>query len=205
MPLAPGESRVASEQTALPISGSGSLTAFRYSSYDVPFWARNNTRDGRWHRVGAGPTQYWSLCPEAAWAELIRYEDLKTEGELDDVRMPLWVCRVPMLGLLDLRDADAHKGWGLDTDALVADDWRRTQEAGASIRRHVKGIITASAALPGHGNVTLFGARRAVDWHSRPRLASTLPTTRAAIGRPPPGLIPHVRRRGQLAPDNRLF
>jgi len=196
---------VASEQTALPFADKGtSYTAFRFCSYDVPFRARNSTNDGRWHRAGDGPTQYWSLCPEAAWAGLIRYEGLKTEKELDQVRMPLWVSRIPSSGLLDLRDPDIQRRCGLSDEALIADDWSRTQDAGAQLRNQVVGIITYCAALPGHANVTLFGARRAVDWHSRRSLASTLPTSRVAIGRPPVGLVDHVRHIGALQ-DNSLF
>lgn len=30
----------------------------RYSSYDTPFWPRENTQPGRWHAHGAGATQY---------------------------------------------------------------------------------------------------------------------------------------------------
>ncbi len=197
---------MASEQTSLPFGDKGSsYTAFRWCTYDVPFWARNNTNDGRWHRAGDGPTQYWSLCPEAAWAELIRYEGLETEAELDEVRMPLWVCRIPSAGLLDLRERGEQNNWALDDDALIADDWTRTQNCGAILRERVVGIVTYCAALPMHGNITLFGPRRAVDWHSRPALASTLPTSRVAIGRPPPGLIDHVRRIGAPRQDDSLF
>jgi hypothetical protein len=34
---------VASEQVALQPSAPGSLTVFRYTDYDVPFWSRPNT------------------------------------------------------------------------------------------------------------------------------------------------------------------
>src|SRR5262249_46321421 len=92
--LGPGGARGGAEQKDLPIAGSpGSLTAFRYCDYDVPFWARKNTRPGRFHALGDPPTQYWALCPEAAWAKLIRHEDLRSEAELDLVRMPIWVAR----------------------------------------------------------------------------------------------------------------
>lgn len=196
---------MASEQTALAISSPGSLTAFRWCSYDVPFWARNNTRDGRWNRAGDPPTQYWSLCPEAAWAELIRAEDLHSEQELDHVRMPLWVCRVPMAGLIDLREPAQQEQWGLDDSALTRDDWQPTQAAANRLRRQAKGIITFCTALEGHGNITLFGPKRAIDWHSRPALASTVPTTLTAIGRPPPGLLAKVQRPEGPMPQERLF
>jgi hypothetical protein len=135
---------------------------------------------------------------------LIRYENLKTEGELDQVRMPLWVSRIPASGLLDLRDPGAQEDWRLDDGALIADDWTRTQHVGVQLRQRVVGIITFCAALPGHGNLTLFGARRGVDWHTRPALASTLPASRVAIGRPPPGLVELVRRLGEPQ-DKSLF
>jgi len=185
---------VASDQTALPISTAGSLTAFRYSGYVVPFWARTNTREGRWHRVGDPPTQYWALCPEAAWAELIRAEGLTTEAELDLVKMPLWVCRVPSGGLIDLREPANQEHYGITADEITSDDRARCQDVGPLVRKHARGTLADSAALPGHANLTLFGARRAVDWHTRPALASTLPATKAAIGRPPAGILERVRR-----------
>jgi RES domain-containing protein len=188
---------VASEQTLLPIAGSpGSLTAFRYCDYDVPFWVRRNTRPGRFHELGDAPTQYWALCPEAAWAELIRHEDLHSEADLDLVRMPIWVARVPRAGLIDLRIQTNQDMLGADDEALTADTWGAAQAVAQRLRRDgsVTGIISPSAALPGHANLTLFGARRAVDWHSKPTLASTLSAIRAAIGRPPEGLLKSVRR-----------
>jgi hypothetical protein len=196
-----GESRVPPEQERLSLAATSvrddsTLTAFRFSTYDVPFWTRNNTRAARWNYANDGCTQYWALCPEASWAELIRYENLTTEEELDQVRMPLWVCRIPELGLLDLRDAENQRRCDLTAEELVADAWTATQRSSTKLREEVPGILTPSSALPGHTNVTLFGPRRSVDWHTRPALASTLPTTRVAIGRPPPDLVGLVRRPG---------
>ncbi|HWK27569.1 MAG TPA: RES family NAD+ phosphorylase [Solirubrobacter sp.] len=185
-------------QTALiPVTDGSTFTAFRYSGYDVPFWDRENTRPGRWNHARGGWTQYWSLCPEASWAELLRYEEISTEAELDEVRMPLWVCRIPKLRLVDLTVPENRAAWGLTEEDLVADDWSAAQAAGVRLREAgVPGIVVPSAALPGHRNVTLFGRRRAIDWHTKTTLASTLPATRVAIGRPPPGLIPDVCRLG---------
>ncbi len=161
----------------------------------MPFWARSNTRDGRWNYGGVDSTQYWSLTPEAAWAELIRHEDLQSEEDLDLVRMPFWVCRIPTVMLVDLRLRDERERRGISDDQLIDDDWRPCQDLAERLREHVRGVISPAAALPEHANVTLFGARRAIDWHSRPALASAIPTSRAAIGRPPEGLVDHVRRR----------
>lgn len=183
----------------------GSLTAFRYSSYDVPFWVRPNTRAGRWHRAGAGPTQYWSLSPDAAWAELIRHEGLNDESELDTVRMPVWVCRVPSIILVDLRDSDAWTRHGVTEGQLLDDDWTVCQDLAAGLRAQADGVIAPCAALPDEANLTIFGARRAIGWQSLPALASAVPAARVAIGRPPSGLVDRVRRRVRPGATGRLF
>lgn len=188
-----------SEQLAVPlptVTAVGSVTLFRWTSYDVPFWARKNSRAGRWHHVGDPPTQYWSMSPEAAWAELIRAENLRTEEELDLVRMPLWACRAPSAGLVDLSSADSQSHHGITIDHLVEDSWDACQELGRQIRSDGSpGVIAPCAALDGHHNVTIFGARRKIDWRDRPALARAVPATIVAIGRPPVGLLEQVRRR----------
>lgn len=170
------------------------VVAFRWSSYDVPFWARPNTRPGRWNRLGDDPTQYWSLSPDAAWAELIRHENLRSEAELDLVRMSFWICRVPTMRLIDLRHEAERDKYDLAEDALIADDWRECQELRAVLQRRAAGVIAPCAALPDEPNLTLFGARRAIDFDARPALASAVPVAKAAIGRPPDGLVERVRR-----------
>jgi RES domain-containing protein len=196
---------VAAEPLALLPAARTEFTAFRWSSYDVPFWGRPNSRDNRWNYAQVGATQYWALTPEAAWAELIRHEDLLTEEELELVRMPIWVCRIATVMLVDLRLAAERDRHGISYDDLIDDDWTPCQRLAVVLRERVRGVITPSAALPDHANITLFGPRRAIDWHSRPALASTLPTSRAAIGRPPDGLIPRVRRHARRPPTDRLF
>ena len=196
---------MASEQVALPVSEAGSVTVFRYANYDVPFWARPNTRDGRWNKAGDPPTQYWSMTPDAAWAELIRAESLYNEEDLDLVRMPLWVCRVSLMNVLNLHDPDMLTGCGLTLDELIGDDWTPCQETAPALREEARGVIAPSAALDAHSNLTIFGARRAIDWRTKPALASTLPAAVAAVGRPPFGLIPIVRRKAGGSPQAHLF
>jgi RES domain-containing protein len=188
---------VASEQTELGLGQvvtPGRITLFRYSDYDVPFWSRQNSRPGRWHRRGDPPTQYWSMTPDAAWAELIRAENLRSEAELDLVRMPIWACRVPMVGLLNLTDIDVQDAQGITEPELVGDSWTPCQELGGKVRATCAGVIAPCAALDRHANVTIFGARRAIDWRDRPALARTVPATVVAVGRPPVGLLERVRR-----------
>jgi RES domain-containing protein len=171
------------------------LVAFRYCSYDVPFWVRPNTRPGRWHVAGAEPTQYWSLTPEGAWAELIRYEELATEEQLDEIRTTMWVCRLPRMGLADLTDDELRNRYNLTGNDLTADAWDACQHAAVEIRREARGVLAPSAALADTLNVTLFGPRRLIAFQRTPALASAVPGAIAAIGRPPRGLVGRVQRR----------
>jgi hypothetical protein len=119
--------------------------------------------------------------------------------------MPLWVCRVPVMGLLDLRELDQQAQYELDQSAQMADDWGACQDAGVAARRDAAGVITYSAALDRHWNITLFGPKRAIDWRTAPALASTLPAALAGLGRPPRGLVDEVRRPQRPMPQTRLF
>lgn len=171
------------------------LVAFRYCSYDVPFWVRPNTRPGRWHVADAEPTQYWSLTPEGAWAELIRYEALSTEEQLDEIQTAMWVCRLPRMGLTDLTDDAVRDRYNLTGEDLVADSWDTCQRAAVAIRREARGVLAPSAALADTLNVTLFGPRRVIAFQRTPALASAIPGAITAIGRPPRGLVGRVQRR----------
>lgn len=177
------------------LSSPGSLTLFRYCSYDTPFWVLKNTRSGRWHVTGDEPTQYWSSSPDAAWAELIRAERLRTEEELDLVRMPIWVCRFPSSGLLDLLSPGTQRTAMISEADLIADDWTSCQKLGAEIRESYEGVVTPCAALDGHANVTIFGPRRMIDWRKRAALASAVPACIASLGRPRPDLVQDVRHK----------
>lgn len=191
---------MASESLPLPLlEPPAEVIAFRWCTYDVPFWVRENRRAGRWNLDGDASTQYWSLSPEAAWAELIRHENLRSEEDLDLVRVPFWVCRVRAALLIDLGLSEVRERNGITTDQLISEDWSPCQQLAPHLRVNWDGVISPSAALPGEANLTLFGPRRAIGWSSRPALASALPTSRVAVGRPPPGLLPRVvyRQSGQ--------
>lgn len=177
-------------------AAAGTLFLFRYADYDTPFWDRPNSRPGRWHRVGDPPTQYWSMTPEGAWAELIRFEELTNEAELDLVRKPIWACRVTSRMAVDLRAPKQRKRHDILERALIDDDHAACQDLGAELRDSgCQLVLSPSAALDGHTNVTMFGARRMSDWRLRAPLARTLPATEVALGRPPEGLLARVRRR----------
>lgn len=199
---------MAAERTELELSSvasSGSAVLFRYSSCDVPFWVLPNTGPGRWNVAGDPPTQYWSGSPDAAWAELIRSEELRTEAEVDLVSMPLWVCRFPFAELVDLRDDAAQRAAGLALEDLIGESWSACQRAGAVLRQSHRGVIAPAAALDGHENVTIFGPKRMIDWRERHALASAVPAAVVAVGKPRAGLVERVRLRVDPAGSQRLL
>ncbi|HEY7953474.1 MAG TPA: RES family NAD+ phosphorylase [Solirubrobacteraceae bacterium] len=171
--------------------------AHRYSSYDTPFWARENSRPGRWHIRGDGPTQYMSTSTDGAWAELIRREELRTEDEVAMVSVSMWAITVNHQMIVDYSTFERAQAAGFDPAALVDEDYERCQREGARLRAlGYGGILAPSAALPDALNLTLFGPKTASTWGRAPLLASSLPATIIAKGAPPPGLLPRVRRIG---------
>ena len=172
--------------------------AFRYSNYDTPFWVRPNSASGRSHAPPDGATQYLSLSVEAAWAELIRAEELHTEDEVTLIRMPMWVADLHVAKIADYGDFDKAKAAGFSPEALIDDNYTFCQEEGQRLRGlGFKGVIAPSAALPGSTNLTLFGPRIASSWESPPILASSIPTHQIAVGSPPAGIVGRVRFRGE--------
>jgi RES domain-containing protein len=180
----------------LPTLDLNNTVAWRYSNYDTPFWARANTRAGRWNVSREAPVQYLTLEPDAAWAELIRAENLNTEDEVAQVRMPIWVSALNEV-VVDYSTFAQAELAGFPPDALVDDDWTRCQREGARLRGlGYRGVMTPSAALPGAVNVTIFGSRIVWTWNRQPVLAAAVQATTAAVGSPSPGLVERVRRVG---------
>jgi len=173
----------------------------RYSSYDTPFWVRDNTQPGRWHIRGDGPTQYLSLSTDGAWAELIRGEELSSEAEVTMVSVQMWAVHVVQAMVVDYSTFELAEAAGFDPGALVDEDYGRSQREGARLRSlGCSGILAPSAALPGEINLTLFGPRMASTWNRPSLLASSLPATVITKGAPPPGLLSRVRVRGAPHP-----
>lgn len=169
----------------------------RYSSYDTPFWVRDNTQPGRWHVRGDGPTQYLSLSTDGAWAELIRNEELTSEEEVAMVSVQMWAIRVVQAMIVDYSTFERASEAAFNVDALVDEDYTRCQQEGARLRSLCcSGVLAPSAALPGETNLTLFGPRMASTWDRPALLASSLSATVITKGAPPPGLLSRVRARG---------
>jgi RES domain len=185
---------MAPEPEKIPISR---RIAHRYSSYDTPFWVRENSQEGRWHRHGDGPTQYLSLSTDGAWAELIRNEELRAEDEVAMVSVSMWAVLIEEGVIADYSTFEQAERAGFDPAALVSESYEQCQLEGARLRADgFSGVIAPSAALPGASNLTLFGARMMSTWDRPPLLASSVPATIITKGAPPPGLLTRVRRRG---------
>jgi hypothetical protein len=175
--------------------------AFRYSDYDVPLWARANSRGGRWHRARTEGTQYLSLSVDGSWAELVRWENLRTPGEVRLVRMPMWVLRIRESRLADYSSFERAEEGGFPPEALVDEDYTRCQEEGDRLRSvGFRGVLAPSASCPGEVNLTLFGPRVAVSWDTPAAklLAAFIPTKQLAVGHPPEAVLPRVRHVGAV-------
>lgn len=173
-------------------------SAYRYSDYDTPFWARPNTAPGRWHRARTEPTQYLSLSIEGAWAELIRAEGLRDEAEIATVSMPMWAAEIDQGLVADYATFEVAEAAGFAPDALVDEDWTRCQAEGDRLRTAgYAGVVAPSAALAGALNLTLFGPRYATRWEGPSGLAHAVPARVITRGAPPPGLAASVRMIGE--------
>lgn len=173
--------------------------AFRYSDYDVPLWARPNSELGRWHRAATIATQYLSLSVDDSWAELVRWERLRTPEELQLVRMPMWVLLIRESRLADYSTFEKADAAGFLPDALVDDDYTRCQAEADRLRQEgFRGVLAPSASCPGEVNLTLFGPRIAVGWDTSPEklLASFVRTKQLAVGHPPQEILHRVRHHG---------
>lgn len=166
----------------------------RYSSYDTPFWVRENTRAGRWHRLGDGPTQYLSLSTDGAWAELIRNEELRAEDEVAMVSVSMWTALIEEGVVANYSTFELAERAGFDPASLVSEDYEACQIEGARLRSlGYSGVLAPSAALSGALNVTLFGPKMMSTWGRPPLLTSSIPAMIITKGAPPPGLLPRVR------------
>lgn len=176
--------------------------AYRVTSYDVPLWVNPNRRSGRWNIAGQGCTQYLCLDAEAPYAELLRYEDLRTEQAAQTYFSVLWQLRVADGAIVDYSTFEKAEAAGFPPEALVDDDHERCQaEAVWLLGHNVRGVLSPCAALPGSTNLTLFGPRTQGEWDARVKLASTVPTQRIAQGYPPPGLVSRTRFYGEPHAD----
>jgi len=156
-----------------PAARSGTWTAYRQAATGFPpLWHRGSQRrpteqpEGRWHAGDQGHiVQYTSLEADGAWAELVRYEGIRTEAQRlsADVRVRLWQLEIAETRIANLSDFDAIDACGLDPARIVDDEHAFCRALAEELRAgRYRGVLAPSAALPGAVNLSLFGPRREV-------------------------------------------
>jgi RES domain-containing protein len=154
----------------------GTWTAYRQVAPGrPPFWHPVPSSvppaqpSARWHDEWLGQlAQYLSLEADGAWAELVRYEDLRDDDDRRGLPRTLWQAWVSEHDVADLSTPERAAACGLDADVLVADDHEPCRALGSWLReRGFRGLLAPSAAAPGALNLTLFGGRRELLRRSR--------------------------------------
>jgi len=171
------------------------VRSFRVCDRRYPFlWATSDQPPGRWHDAGEGPCHYLSTTAKAAWAEIVRHEEIRNEEDLEDLCLTLWEVDVPdvfvapSLGLNTLTGGEASY-------ALCRAEARRLRAGG------VLGVKATSAALlSGKAEQFACSARGSYITREIPSESLTLfgpsedvVTMPDAEGHPEPTLLDDVR------------
>ena len=177
------------------------MVCYRVAAYATPLRVVPASQPGRFNASDdADPTQYMTLHPLGAFAELMRRADLRTADQVRAVRMRTWALEVPLDDLPEIT-FDSAEQFGISPGDLVGDDHRACQQLAGALRGQVPGMIVPSAALPGTRNVVLFGPRVAAPYLTRPVSALDLPASLTAEGgRPLTSLLSFVRFVGDVHP-----
>lgn len=184
-----------------PPRRAGTWWAFRQVSPDWPPLYHSageplpSQRSGRWHRQGQDYAQYLALEPLGAWAELVRYEGIRSPVRAAEYRRALWLACVRETEIADLGTFDAWEACGLDPAAAVGDQEACRDLADDLRAAGYRGVLSPSAALAGATNLTIFGARYEkvllgglATWEN-PQSELRVPCTLAATGGPPDVLL----------------
>jgi RES domain-containing protein len=116
---------------------------------------------GRWHREGRGVAQYLSMSPHGAWAELIRYEGIRTEERRLEHRRRLCQMLISDHRIADLSSFDHYLECGLSPEWAIGDH-AGCQALGDQLAvAGFDGVLSPSAAydIADAVNLTLFGER----------------------------------------------
>jgi RES domain len=116
-------------------------------------------RSGRWHRQGEGYAQYMSLEPLGAWAELVRYEGIRSDSRAEKYIRRLWLIFVDEHNIADLSTFASYEACGLDPRLAVGNHAVSQALASELLDAGYRGVLSPNAALPGATNLTLFGER----------------------------------------------
>ena len=172
---------------------------FRNADRRYPFlWETSDQPPARWHGEGEGPVQYLASNPDAAWAELLRHEEIADADDLRGVERSLWALEVDEASerVAQAELAAAVVTGGLDSYDACRVEARRLRTAGSSALS-----APSAALLPGAAR----GQRVAgglVEAPERDGVVLALFGPRPIVtgwlcvesGRPPERLLPLVRR-----------
>jgi RES domain-containing protein len=179
------------------------IVTFRLTNFETPLWAVGNFDPGRYNRVGAPATQYLSLHPMTAWAELLRAGDRRTRERALLLRYPLWAIKASLAEAPVEVTFENAAGHGVPAaDALISDDWTACQALADRFREEgVRAFVAPSAALPGTRNLVILEPAVATGFDVEPVDEVDLPVAMAAQdGHCPDGLWNVVHYRGTHTP-----
>jgi len=156
----------------------------------------------RWHHGHLGRlAQYFSLDVDGAWAELVRWEHIRTEEERLNLRAILWQGVIVEDAIADLRTFDVIEHCGIDPGIVIDDEHAACRDlAEQLIDAGYRGLIAPSASLTGSVNLTLFGSRREIypdeglGENFRPHLY--IPVRQLVEGSPPATVLARARLYG---------
>jgi hypothetical protein len=172
------------------------VQVFRHADPRFPFlWESRDQPAARWHGPGEGPAHYFSTTADAAWAELLRHEEITDPDDLAGIRRSMWAVELANLPDAWPRLGRATLTGGPETYPACRAAARRLRDAGAD------GFSAPSAAVEpssGSGWRTDRGLRRGrrraervvVLFGRRPDLVGW---AACAEGAPRADLLPRVR------------
>lgn len=173
------------------------MIVFRHADPRYPFlWSTVDQPPARWHGQGEGPAHYFAETPDAAWAELLRHEEITDPDDVQTIARALWAVELPVLPTTMPELPRSTLVGGRDRYDACRREARRLRAAGASglvapsaaVRSGTRSGFTAGQTLqPGPVReervVVLFGPRPdLVGWAA------------CAVGRPRADLLRRVHR-----------
>jgi hypothetical protein len=178
------------------------VIAYRHADPRYPFlWESAAQPPARWHDQGEGPVQYLATTPDAAWAELLRHEEITDPADVATIERALWAVEIPDSVLVVPELPSRVTRGGIDSYPACRREARRLRSVG------VQGIRAPSAAVrasTGSGFRVTNGLRGGptrseetlVLFGLRPELVGW---AACAVGRPREDLLPRVRHLRQQA------
>jgi hypothetical protein len=177
--------------------------AWRIAGWDTPLWSVPSRRAGRYNRAGDPATQYLCLHPWGPWAEVLRWDDRRTEREAAELSSRLWSVRVILSAEPRRITFDDASSLGIDAQDLVSEDYTVCQEVADEARAgNQSALLVPSAALPGTETLVILGPRALTAWQSSPvDVDLDVPAAVAADNASTPqAVLPYVRWRGAAHP-----